>query len=137
MLTYLHGFGIVLGMANTNLTKAKCSRCGGSGHYSFNLLHGTVCFKCSGSGFVMVNLKNEARNKRAKEQRDSRARERMATMRAAYQEVVQQMNAIYKIENIDTELGMHMLDRAVQQATGKTIAIHRDELVSSRQRESN
>lgn len=27
-----------------------CSRCGGSGNYSYNPLHGTTCFKCGGSG---------------------------------------------------------------------------------------
>lgn len=25
-----------------------CSRCGGSGHYSYCQMHGTVCFKCGG-----------------------------------------------------------------------------------------
>jgi hypothetical protein len=28
---------------------APCKRCGGSGRYAFNLMHGTVCFGCSGS----------------------------------------------------------------------------------------
>lgn len=27
-----------------------CSRCGGSGKYSFNLMHGTMCYGCNGSG---------------------------------------------------------------------------------------
>ena len=27
-----------------------CSRCGGSGRYSFNLMHGTMCYGCNGSG---------------------------------------------------------------------------------------
>jgi hypothetical protein len=80
----------------------------------------------------MVNLKNEARNKRAKGLRDSQARKRMAMMSAAYQEVAQRMNEIHQIADIDTVIGMDKLDRAVQQATGKTIAIHRDELIASR-----
>lgn len=29
---------------------AECGRCGGSGHYSFNMMSGTVCFGCGGSG---------------------------------------------------------------------------------------
>jgi hypothetical protein len=115
-----------------NLTKATCSRCGGSGRYSFNLTRGTVCFKCNGAGFVMVNLKNEARNTRAKELRDSLARERMAMMSAAYHEVVKQMNAIHHIENVDTALGIQTLDYAVIKATGRSIAQHRDELISGR-----
>lgn len=121
-------------MTKTNLTKVTCPRCNGSGHYSFNLIHGTVCFKCKGTKFVMVNLKNEARSKRAKELRESQEQERRAMMSSAYQEIVRQMNAIHKIENIDTELGIHILDRAVMQATGKTIAVHRDELIASRRK---
>ena len=27
-----------------------CKRCGGSGNYSYNPLHGTTCFRCNGSG---------------------------------------------------------------------------------------
>jgi len=27
-----------------------CSRCGGSGHFSFNLMHGTMCYGCQGKG---------------------------------------------------------------------------------------
>jgi hypothetical protein len=36
------------------LTKT-CGRCGGRGHYSFNLVHGTVCFGCGGKGIVPAN----------------------------------------------------------------------------------
>jgi len=38
-----------------------CSRCRGSGNYSFNLLKGTVCFGCGGSGYKLVDeAKHEA-----------------------------------------------------------------------------
>lgn len=30
--------------------KEDCSRCGGSGHYSFNSMHGSVCYGCGGTG---------------------------------------------------------------------------------------
>jgi hypothetical protein len=33
---------------------ATCGRCAGSGHYSFNLMHGTVCFGCGGSGIKLT-----------------------------------------------------------------------------------
>lgn len=33
-----------------------CTRCGGSGHYSFNLTNGSVCFGCSGSGKKLAPL---------------------------------------------------------------------------------
>jgi hypothetical protein len=32
------------------LEKETCGRCGGSGHYSFNMLDGTRCYGCGGSG---------------------------------------------------------------------------------------
>jgi hypothetical protein len=38
-MTDRHGFEI-----------QSCSRCGGSGHYSYCQMHGTVCFGCGGSG---------------------------------------------------------------------------------------
>lgn len=41
---------IKLGLGKT------CSRCGGSGEYSFCQMHGTTCFKCGGSGYVGQNL---------------------------------------------------------------------------------
>ena len=40
---------------NKLLFEAKvCSRCGGCGNYSFNLMHGTRCFKCGGRGWVLT-----------------------------------------------------------------------------------
>jgi Ni,Fe-hydrogenase I small subunit len=116
-----------------NLTKATCSRCNGSGHHSFNLIYGTVCFKCDGAGFVMINMKNEARNKKARELRDSQTRARMDMMRAAYQEIIERMNVIHQVAKVDTPLGIQTLDHAVIKATGKSIAQHRDELMATRE----
>lgn len=43
------------------MTKAKpvfehetCSRCCGDGQYSFNLMHGSVCYGCSGTGYKLT-----------------------------------------------------------------------------------
>jgi len=38
-----------------------CSRCGGSGHYSFNLLDGTMCYKCRGKGKVLSAIGRKAK----------------------------------------------------------------------------
>lgn len=35
---------------NTQFESKTCSRCGGSGHFSFNLMHGTMCYGCQGTG---------------------------------------------------------------------------------------
>ena len=36
----------------TGLEKETCSRCGGSGRYSYCQMYGDTCFKCCGSGTV-------------------------------------------------------------------------------------
>jgi len=33
---------------NTSFENTECSRCGGTGHYSYNQVSGTRCFKCNG-----------------------------------------------------------------------------------------
>ena len=37
----------------------ECGRCGGSGHYSYNPIDGSVCFGCRGSGKALVKLTAE------------------------------------------------------------------------------
>ena len=44
-------------------TLIKCSRCAGSGRYSFNLVRGTVCFRCNGVGSVLVDPVAHAKTK--------------------------------------------------------------------------
>ena len=43
--------------------KQVCPRCNGSGHFSYHLTYGTVCFQCNGEGFIMVDIKRQAYNK--------------------------------------------------------------------------
>lgn len=37
--------------AKTAFETETCTRCGGCGNYSFNLMYGTVCFGCGGKGW--------------------------------------------------------------------------------------
>lgn len=39
----------------THFETVVCSRCGGSGHYSYCSMYGTTCFKCSGKGNVYTD----------------------------------------------------------------------------------
>lgn len=39
---------------------AECHRCGGTGRYSFNLMHGDMCYGCSGSGLRFLVPKHHA-----------------------------------------------------------------------------
>ncbi len=36
------------------LESTACGRCGGSGSYSFNLMHGSMCYGCKGRGEVLT-----------------------------------------------------------------------------------
>lgn len=38
-----------------------CSRCGGSGKFSFNLVHGTMCYGCKGTGEQLTKRGQAAR----------------------------------------------------------------------------
>jgi len=37
---------------DTKLETQSCTRCGGSGHYSYCQSHGTTCFKCGGNKII-------------------------------------------------------------------------------------
>jgi hypothetical protein len=50
-----------------------CSRCGGSGHYSFNLRDGTVCYGCGGVGRVPATPKGQKKNKPTAELKNCKA----------------------------------------------------------------
>lgn len=41
-------------MAKVDYETETCSRCGGSGHYSYNQLTGTRCFKCDGAKITLT-----------------------------------------------------------------------------------
>lgn len=45
------------------ITTKPCSRCGGSGHYSFNLKDGTRCYGCGGTGKVACAPKGQKKIK--------------------------------------------------------------------------
>lgn len=46
--------------------KITCSRCSGSGKFSFNLIRGDVCFGCSGLGYTMTTQEKITAAKKAK-----------------------------------------------------------------------
>lgn len=47
----------------TQFETCTCSRCGGSGKYSFNPMYGDRCFKCHGAGYVLTKRGQAARAK--------------------------------------------------------------------------
>ena len=57
--------------------RQTCTRCGGSGEYSYCQMHGTTCFGCSGTG------KQTSRNGRAR-RREYEARLKISSEISAY-----------------------------------------------------
>lgn len=41
--------------------RTQCSRCDGTGHYSYNPINGTTCFKCGGAKEVLTKKGAEAK----------------------------------------------------------------------------
>jgi hypothetical protein len=40
--------------SDLRLERETCSRCSGTGHYSYCQMYGTVCFKCGGKGQILT-----------------------------------------------------------------------------------
>lgn len=111
--------------------KITCTRCGGSGSFSFNLRHGTMCYGCNGAGDVIVDAKAHAKKLAAQAKREA---DRAATK--ARREVL----ACIVWQELDEQLGPFTNDargsealvQACQRAFGKTPG----EIVSERLREA-
>lgn len=53
----------------------RCSRCGGTGEYSFNLLDGTRCYGCNGRGYGKETTLEDAQRRAKSRQRAAQRRE--------------------------------------------------------------
>lgn len=106
-------------MTNPTMIKVTCSRCNGSGHFSFNLVRGTVCFGCEGAGSKIVDAKKHARAETAKAKRDAELKANRA-LRAELADIVfNEMNAEFG-PFPDTPKGHLDMVNACQRAYGKT-----------------
>jgi len=92
-------------------TKIICTRCNGSGHYSFNLVRGTVCFGCEGAGYKIVDGKKHAAAQ-------ARKAKRLATQQAEMAERIAVANARYEARKVkyanDPRIGFKTLQRCAQ-----------------------
>lgn len=61
--------------------KGACPRCGGSGHFSYNQMDGTICYGCMGSGVKIMEVRWYTDAERAR--MDKSAETRRATAQAA------------------------------------------------------
>lgn len=114
------------------LTKVTCRRCNGSGCYSFNLIRGTVCFGCEGTGSQMIDLVKEQVKKTTSEKRHAAQVERRELVMAASAAVIAEMNGVFGNQfDIETQLGVDQLNKAVAGKFGKSIWIIRDERLAA------
>jgi excinuclease UvrABC ATPase subunit len=118
-------------MADALFSKVTCRRCGGSGKFSFHLTKGTVCFGCNGTGTQLVDLKKEAAAKARAAKRQAAQAARAETMRAAYNAVVAEMNALLGPFDVDTPLGLDRLNQACGRKFGKALHVVRDERIKA------
>lgn len=78
------------------LSKVNCTRCGGSGNFSFNLVRGTVCFKCNGAGTILVDLAKEKTRLEKKAIKDAANNELIEARIAAANKASAEREAKYK-----------------------------------------
>lgn len=112
-----------LRMVEDMKTKQTCTRCGGSGNYSFNMIDGTCCYGCSGSGFQMIDLAAVAKKQAAAAARAAANEASRQARMAIAQRVNHELNKPFGFD-LTTELGWHKLNKAVFTKTGKDLAAH-------------
>ena len=63
--------------------RMECPRCGGSGHYSYNQLDGTICYGCNGTGKAVMEVRAYTEKEYANMERaNEKAKERKAEAQA-------------------------------------------------------
>lgn len=107
------------------MIKMVCSRCGGSGKFSYNLIHGDMCYGCSGSGYVLRDEAKEAarvaRNRKASEIR----KEEMARRVELANSFLAQFSAEFGIPMVEGPGAMkasYEIGVAVQRKYGRKIS---------------
>ena len=78
-----------------------------------------------GRGFFVVNVAAEQRKQAASDRRNAEAAAKREANIAALEAVVAEMNSKFGPFNVETELGLDMLNCAVARATGKDLYQHR------------
>ena len=113
-------------------TKKECGRCCGKGYIpAFGHVAGGTCFNCMGRGFFVVNDATEERKQAAQAKREAIAAARSEKMKAAFAEVVAEMNATFGPFEVATAMGLDALNCAVARATGKDLGQHRNQRIAA------
>ena len=84
-----------------------------------------------GRGHFVVNIAAEQRKNKAADKRISEAQAKAETNKAAFAAVVAEMNAAFGPFDVETGLGLDMLNRAVCQSTGKDLGQHRNQRIEA------
>ena len=79
--------------------RMACPRCGGSGHYSYNSMDGTMCYGCMGSGKIVNEVRAYTEKEYAAMERAAeRAKERKIEAKAAKDKDLIDNAETYKLE---------------------------------------
>ena len=100
-------------------TKINCTRCNGSGSYSFNLRDGSKCYGCMGQGFTMVDAAKHAKAAKARAARASTQQAQAARRTELAQIVCAELDATFG-PFANTVRGAYDRVTACQRAFGKT-----------------
>lgn len=84
----------------TKLETVTCGRCGGTGEYSYNQMHGSTCYGCSG-GKVVFTKKGKAAHDFLKGLRSKRAGDLKVGDSPQQEDFFRGARGFYKIEKID------------------------------------
>jgi hypothetical protein len=94
-----------------NLIRVQCPRCDGTGHFSFNLVKGTVCFKCEGARYLLVD---EKKYMKAEAKRAARASATLAESKVLQAAAAKRYEAWQKMYRDDTRLGPAIRERMAE-----------------------
>lgn len=99
--------------------KGKCPQCGGSGHYGFNQIDGTVCYGCMGSGMVSqaVRAYSEKEYNRMKRTKKRKEEAKQAKIKDRIENLEE-----YKHETA-LKLGFNEFEKAYMVCGGDTYSI--------------
>lgn len=95
-------------------TKVPCRRCGGSGKFSYNLQHGTMCYGCRGTGYQMVDLAAEKKRQQTAAMKRERMEQYHQEVRAVTDAYANELMQKHRWSfDLERELGWDQLNKAV------------------------
>ena len=108
-------------------TNVPCRRCGGSGKFSYNLQHGTMCYGCRGTGVQMVDLAAEKKRQQTAARKRELTQQYHDEVRAVTEQYAQElMQKHHWSFDLDSPRGWEQFNQAVAQQYHQSFWLLRD-----------